>query len=375
MTYTDKSLQSIQSDGSLKYIRGDGALVELRITPPKQVPQEYVTKTPAPAPVVTEQLVQQVTQQGTIVVPPISLNPAANAQPRHTNTLIMDKPGNGLGYVDDRILDHPSVGGKMTVFMLFFDDEKQSYHNLHRQCLESFISTVPMSRIDLRVGSNQLKRESLDMIEKAVAQGLITKHYRHEKNDYKYPVMREMFFDPSHPIQTKWVLWFDDDSLCTADPQWLRVLAMSIAQHHQGREAHMFGAKLTWTVNSKQKAIMEKSHWWRNKPWRAKNGKPAPNGNTIVFATGGWWAITHEAIVNADIPDLKTGLTHTGGDWQIGEQLYQAGYGLKQFNGQKQFIKTSAVARRGVTMPTIDAVKVQPVRQIPTQPKTRIVKL
>lgn len=374
MTYTDKSLQPIQPDGSLKYIRGDGALVELKITPPGQPTQEYAFEPTTPISN-TEQLVQQVTQQGTIVVPPITLNPAVNAQIRAAETPAREAPGNGTPFVDDRIMDHPAVGGKMTAFMLFYDDPQQSFHNLHKQCLESFINTVPMSRIDLRVGSNQLKKESVEMIEKAVEQGLITKHYRHLNNDYKYPVMREMFFDPTHPIQTKWVMWFDDDSLCTADPQWLRVLAMSISQNHQGREAHMFGSKLVWTVNPAQKAIFERAHWWKNKPWQAANGKPSPNGTKIVFATGGWWAITHEAIVNADIPDLKTGLTHTGGDWQIGAQLYQAGYGLKQFNGQKQFIKTSAVKRRGVTMPTIDKVVHPQVRQVPTQPRKGVIRL
>jgi hypothetical protein len=86
-------------------------------------------------------------------------------------------------------------------------------------------------------------------------------------------------------------------------------------------------------------------------------GAGSPNGNRIIFTTGGFWAITTEAMRAADIPDLGTGLTHNGGDWQIGEQIYQAGYGIKQFNGKKQFVRTSSVDRRGVTKPTIDQVE------------------
>lgn len=287
---------------------------------------------------------------------PLKINPRAriNVIDPTKKKAVPQLPGQSPDFSDDSVLDHPSVGGKVTAFILFYGGEE--HYELHKRCLTSLLATTSPTRVDLRVGSNALNAKSLAMIEDYVQQGFITKHYRHESNDYKYPVMREMFYDPEHPITTKWVLWFDDDSICDVESSWLNILGIHISQHHKGKEAHMIGAKYTWTMNSKHKEIFASRPWYNARPWRQANGQPSPNGNKIIFAAGGFWAITHEALVAADIPDLGTGLTHTGGDWQIGEQLYQAGYGLKQFNGKKQFVRTSSVDRRGATMPTIDQV-------------------
>lgn len=294
----------------------------------------------------------------TVTIPtnmPIKVNPRAKVNVRDPKKQpAVEKPGTSPDFSDARILDHPTVGGKITACILFYGGEE--YHDLHKKCLTSFLATTPAEKIDLRVGSNALNKKSLDMIQDYQDKGFITKHYRHDENAYKYPVMREMFFDPECPITTKWVLWFDDDSICDVEPSWLNILARHISQHHKGNEAHMIGATYIWTPNRKQKEVLESRPWHKGRPWRTQNGSPSPNGNKILFATGGFWAITHEAIVAADIPDLGTGLTHTGGDWQIGEQLYQSGYTLRQFNGRKQFVRTSSVDRRGATMPTIDKV-------------------
>lgn len=306
---------------------------------------------------------------GTFTIPtgvPIRINPKANVtvkphtpvtQPTDGKAAVMPKKPvtqqqqelSTLGLYDD-----PRVGGKMTICVLLYGGEE--YHELHKRCIGSILATVPQDRVDIRVGSNALNEKSKTMIDEFVTQGLITKHYVHPDNDYKYPVMREMFFDPELPITTKWVLWFDDDSICDVDHHWFEKLAQHMRTFHKGKEAHMIGAMYTWKMNQPQKQIFASRPWYSGRPWRGHNGKPSPNGNTIVFATGGFFAITYEAIVAADIPDLGTGLTHTGGDWQIGEQLYQAGYGLKMFNAKKQFVNTSSVKRRGVTMPTIDMV-------------------
>jgi hypothetical protein len=298
-----------------------------------------------------------------IVLPagvPLKINPRANVRVRDNKAPVVTRPAQAPDFSDSKILDHPSVGGRMTAFILFYGGEE--HFELHKRCLSSFLATTPSERIDLRVGSNALNPKSLELIESFVRTGFITKHYRHENNDYKYPVMREMFYDPLHPIDTKWVLWFDDDSICDVEPNWLNMLGTHIVQHHREKEAHMIGAQYIWTTTPKQREVIESRPWYRQRPWREQSGKPSPNGNKIIFATGGFWALTHEAMVAADIPDIRGGLTHTGGDWLIGEQLYQAGYGMKQFNGKKQFVRTSSVPRRGVTMPTIDKVGPLPDR-------------
>lgn len=247
-------------------------------------------------------------------------------------------------------IDDPDVGGRVTICVLFYGD----FYDLHKKCLTAILETVPAGRRDLRVASNAVCAATEAMLDAYTNAGVITKHYHHTENAYKYPVMREMFWDVDCPITTKWVIWFDDDSICDVDPAWLSVLATSITIHHKPNNAHMFGASYIWTTNEQQRKILQSRPWYRQKPWRDKNGKPANPGQKIIFAVGGFWAITHEAIIKSDIPDLGTGLLHNGGDWQIGEQLYQAGFGLKLFNGKKQVVRTSSVARRGETTPTID---------------------
>jgi len=280
----------------------------------------------------------------------VNQNAKMEGRPGNRSTQVATTPGMPHPAVvpqDPAVFDHPDVGGKFTICVLFYGPDR--FFDLHQRCLNSIISTVPQGRLDLRVGSNELNKKSLAMIQGFVDQGIITKHYRHPENAWKYPVMREMFHDPSCPIQTKWVLWFDDDSICDRTPAWINILAQAIIQHHRLDNAHMFGAPFVWTLKDGQKAWFESRPWYHGKPWRLHNGKPAPNGNKIVFCTGGFWAITHEAIVNCDIPD--SGIGHNGGDLTIGEQLYQGGYRMKSFNAKKQFVYTSSVPRRGITTP------------------------
>ena len=249
--------------------------------------------------------------------------------------------------MDPKIFDHEDIGGKFTVCMLFYGPEE--YHDLHRRCLESFLSTTPRERIDLRVGSNALNAKSLDLIQRYIDAGAITKHYRHDRNVWKYPVMREMFYDASCPIDTKWILWFDDDSICDRTPAWLNTLVHHIVQNHQRDNSHMFGAPFVWTLQPGQKEWFERRPWYRGKPWRLQNGTPSPNGNKVLFCTGGFWALTTEAMRACNIPDPEIG--HNGGDVCIGEQLYQGGYRMKSWNAKKQYVNTSSVKRRGDTKP------------------------
>lgn len=366
--FTDKSYPPISNP--LEYERGDGAKIKMSIEWPDEPPEWWGKKNKAaditPAVPVPTTKVPDKPHGKKVIVPQgakIQVNPDAKVTVRETNHNTA-RPGQSTDFSDDTILDHEKIGGKVTVFILFYGD----HHDLHKKCLTSLLATTDNSRIDLRVGSNALCKESIEMIEGYVDQGFITKHYYHEENKFKYPVMREMFFDPELPIETKWVLWFDDDSTCDVEPAWLNILGNHIVRHHHDKEAHMIGAKYTWNATEKVRNILSQRPWFTGRPWQKRNGQPSENGSWIIFATGGFWAITHELIVAADIPDLGTGLTHTGGDWQIGCQVYQAGYNVKQFNGKKQFVRTSSVKRRGVTMPTINELPATPT-ETPSPPK------
>ena len=77
--------------------------------------------------------------------------------------------------------------------------------------------------------------------------------------------------------------------------------------------------------------------WYKGKDFRIKGQQAeAPNGSVIDFAVGWCWAMATEAMRAANIPDVRLG--HNGGDITIGEQMHQAGFGIRQWNRGKSLI-------------------------------------
>lgn len=339
-----------------------------RSLPPIQLQQGSMTPgllkpLPPPAPVATApkavipvHLVKsgaQNTHRTTLKIPAAALPKLlANARLKGPGGAPAAAPGLPPGMNDPAVFDHADVGGKFTIFVRFTGGEE--YFDLHYNCLRTLIASTPPDRRDIRVGSNGLAPKSAAMLDAAVAQGHVSKHYRHADNAGKYPLMREMFYDPSLPVTTKWVVWLDDDSICDRNPNWLLILAHAIVKHHRADNAHMFGKLFTYALSQDVKHQVSSRPWFGNRPWRLKTGQPSPTGNQAMFCTGGFWAISTEAMQKAQIPDLQSGLPDHGGDWQIGEQLYQAGFGLKQFNGDNQYVNTATLPNR-VRTPAVDA--------------------
>jgi hypothetical protein len=200
--------------------------------------------------------------------------------------------------------------------------------------------------MDLRVGSNELGSDTAQVIDNLVSRRVITKHYRHKENAFKYPVMREMFWDSACPITTNYLIWFDDDSIADRNQRWLLLLAQHIIGHSA---AGIIGDDRILRLSPQQQQYYRARPWYKGRQFRLKNKKAAPNGDSTIFAAGGFWAMKVEAMRRADVPDPA--LMHNGGDYTIGEQLYQAGYEVSGWNRQKQFIHTSSVPRRGASQP------------------------
>jgi hypothetical protein len=238
-----------------------------------------------------------------------------------------------------QILDKPAVGGKVTICVLCFGD----HHQLHRRCLTSIVETVPPSRMDLRVATNQVCLDTKNYLNTLP----ITHVYENNKVRRKYQAMREMFHDPERPITSKWVLWFDDDSYARK-PDWLVKLGTAISEI-QDPDIAMLGVKMMHPLKSPKgkdpRKWFHNAIWWRGVPFQTKQGREAANGNMIHFIVGGFWALRTDAIKRCQIPGPR--LNHNGGDILIGEQLHQQGLKLKLFNKDKEFIHTSASPRRG----------------------------
>lgn len=284
-----------------------------------------------------------------IVLPPPTQQAAAPVLTRSPNGRKSTSTPAGLQVVreaptsDTSIFDHPLIGGRFTTFVLLYGN----YPDIHRQCLDALLTTLPPDRCDLRLGSNELCAESVQYIEELQATGRVSLHYRNATNRKKYPVMREMFRDPEHPITTPWLLWLDDDTLVNQDPRWAEKLAQSIVANFDRPERYrMWGRKLLSHFNASQIAWVRQASWFRGRPLRDTGGRPTPSGNCTHFAVGAFWAAHVPSLLAADIPDVRIG--HNGGDIMIGEQLWQQGFNVYPWMKGKELVNWSAHERRGL---------------------------
>lgn len=242
------------------------------------------------------------------------------------------------GYDPD--YDDPVIGGRVTAHVLLYGN----FPEMHRTCLESLCHTLPKDRFELRVASAALCNQTLDYVQELEATGVVSWHYRRTDNPGKYRIMRQLFRDPEHPITTKWLLWFDDDTVCNKDPIWFRQLCGRIIKNYD-KQVRLVGPAALMSISPAMAAWIKQAKWYQQRQFRTKQGQEAPNGNWIHFATGSLWAMATEMIELADIPDAR--LEHNGGDFTIGEQIWQAGYTSTGFSNQKQSVNWSSVKRRG----------------------------
>lgn len=242
-------------------------------------------------------------------------------------------------------MDHPLIGGKLTVFALCYGPHPE----LARSCLSSILETVPIERLDIRVGCNACDPATIKYLESLP----LTKMYVHKNNDKKYPVMREMFWDTKCPVTTRYMAWFDDDAK-VADRLWALKLSDAIISNHP-HGSRLYGNKYVHDLKMFAKGghnpveWFKRAAWWRGRNLKVKGqGDEAPNGTVIEFVSGWFWAASMDAIRAANVPDIR--LNHNGGDIAIGEQFHQAGFKIKTFNTGKSLVwcpEKQAGGRRG----------------------------
>lgn len=234
-------------------------------------------------------------------------------------------------------IDHPLIGGKLTVFVLCFGPHAE----LAVTCVNSILNTLPEECLDLRVGLNAVEPATRTYFEALRKTGVAVKLYDSLDITRKYPRMRQMFHDPANPITTKYVVWFDDDAKVVDTSMWSQLCDTIVANHPQG--SRLYGAPFMHDVQMFAKGDHDPMRWFRQAPWyRGRGmkvrgrGQEAPNGSIIDFAAGWFWALATETIKAAQIPDMR--LNHNGGDATIGEQVHQAGFKVKAFNHRKELV-------------------------------------
>lgn len=246
-----------------------------------------------------------------------------------------------------QLFDHPQVGGRFTIFCLCYGDHLE----LHQRCLNSILQYTPLERIELRVAANQVGAASRAYLESLP----IRKIYWDEGARRKYPAMREMFWDESCPIETRWVIWFDDDSHVLRSG-WLQHLCGEIIrlsrQDKPDDRLGMLGRRYYHVLRSDQgrdpKTWFREGRWHRGRPFADAERKESLYGNVIHFLAGSFWALRTDALRECDIPDPR--LEHHGGDIVIGEQLWQHHWRIENYDSVKQFVQMSDAPPRGVSV-------------------------
>jgi len=209
-----------------------------------------------------------------------------------------------------------------TVFVLLYGD----FTPLAMRCIESIIKYAEEVCPEyIRVGVNEGCAETYDYLSLLVREGrlLDCNIYWSKQNAHKYPLMRQMFYDSDNPIETEYVMWFDDDSFIRENPAsgFMRQLEGSFSRCGHGIERpDMLGGVYTMQITKKQ------IEWIKAQPWRTPHLEPS---NPMRFATGGWWAARMDMLRALDYP-WKC-LDHRGGDVMLGAAIEQKSYVLRNY--------------------------------------------
>lgn len=209
------------------------------------------------------------------------------------------------------------------------------YIDLHQRILNSVVRNTPAGLFKLRVGLNEICPETRAWLEKFKAenQNVAMLFYDSPENIKKYPMMRRMFHDPVNPIDTRWVVWFDDDSH-VKEKDWLERMSCCMQEHYP-LGYNMYGKAYFYEISASHIEWIQQAKWYGNKPFRIHEKKDKKTGKVskrpkVDFATGGFWAIETSWLTENDWPDVR--INHNGGDVMMGEALYQTGGRVKNWD-------------------------------------------
>jgi GT2 family glycosyltransferase len=174
----------------------------------------------------------------------------------------------------------------------------------------------------VRVGLNEACAGTQKLVEELRARRQETIVHRSDVNIFKVPMMHRLLNVP--PLETKWVIWFDDDSYVTRS-DWLQSLA---AKMEAFPEISMWGKLYSVQVPASTAAFAGTADWFRNLPLRPSKEKT--DHYHISFAEGGFWAVRTECLRVLKWPDPR--LVHYHNDFMLGEAMRQNGFHLGSFH-------------------------------------------
>lgn len=177
------------------------------------------------------------------------------------------------------------------------------------RCLDSILGHLPSPhvaevRIGLNTPSEALTRLAFDRADRAEGARVAVRLHGSTRSPAKYPMMRRLFYD--RPIDTPFVMWFDDDSWIRADYR-----GNFFADHAATMEAgfDLVGARYTIGLRPGQ------PEWIARQPW-ARHAEAYRAGQPVAFFQGAWWVARAQLLRDHDYPWPE--LHHNGGDVMLG---------------------------------------------------------
>lgn len=217
----------------------------------------------------------------------------------------------------------------ITICALFY-----SHHpELARRCLSSIeegLETGHNLVHELRLGLNMVSDEVRVYVRDwancmTQQHGIPSVLFESKENQFKYPMMRRMFFH--RPLTSEYVMWFDDDSyLDKPTESWWRALKSAVF----GMD--MVGQLWLMAVQGNQ---ME---WVKTQPWYDPEVGDVPpkkagkrKESAFQFCQGAWWVMRSVLLkkYNWPVPEIR----HNGGDSMLGELCRQQRLRVGIFHG------------------------------------------
>lgn len=221
------------------------------------------------------------------------------------------------------------------------------YVDLHQRVLNSVVQSTDPKMYKLRIGLNEICKETRAWLKKFQEKhsDIQMDFYDSVDNIKKYPMMRRMFHDPDNPIDTRWILWLDDDSHIV-EKDWLVRLSHCMRENY-GHGFNMYGKRYFYEISNSHIKWIQEAEWYGERPFRIHRKKDKKTGKEkqrfkVDFATGGFWAIEASWIKEWNWPDPR--INHNGGDIMMGEAVYQTGGDVKNWD---YGVKISDAKRRG----------------------------
>ena len=201
--------------------------------------------------------------------------------------------------------------------------------NLYRHTRTDFFS--------LRIGLNAACAETVELAQAAArAHGNISIHSEC-RNIFKSPLMARLL--SLKPIETDWVIWFDDDSFPYRS-DWLPGLRLRM-ETQPGVD--VWGNPFFTEADDRVLRFIQTASWFRGKPFN--HAKPTGEWSErplLSFVEGGFWAAKARVLRALAWPDPR--LVHHGEDYIFGEALRQNGYRIGRY---RSGVRINQTERRG----------------------------